>query len=175
MPELTQSQRLQNLHAIFSLTIDGCMGKDGDLCVKNKHDLAFFKNMTTNDHIIMGSKTFSSLPGLLPNRTHHILSGSQDIDGSMEDGVFWYNRLITIIDFVKAHPYEHFWVIGGPGLIEKLSPWISDLIVTHFLEFCGGDVKISKYMSSFLYNRCTVESFANIDVNAAAFKYTPKY
>jgi dihydrofolate reductase len=175
MPELAQFHRLPNLHAIFSLTIDGCMGKAGDLCIKNKHDLAFFKRMTNNDHIIMGRKTFSSLPGLLPNRTHHVLSGSQDIDGSMEDGVFWYNRLTTIIDFVKTHPYEHFWVIGGPGLIEMLSPWISELTITHFLEFCGGDVKISKHMSSFLYDKCYVALFANIGDNAASFKYIPKY
>lgn len=60
----------------------GCMnlfhyiGKNNELLYHIPKDLAFFKKKTLNKVIIMGRKTFESLPGLLPNREHWVISSS---------------------------------------------------------------------------------------------------
>lgn len=139
---------LKNLNAIFSLTIDDCMGDGSALCVKSKRDLQLFKQYTLNHTIIMGRKTFESLPGLLPNRKHIVLSGNKQ--GVDENGVIWYNNWKDIIDLVETNPHEKFFVIGGPGIIEKFSSHISNFFITRFLEICQGDIKISKYLRGYI-------------------------
>ena len=48
------------------------LGKDNNLIWHLPNDLKFFKETTTGKTIIMGRRTFESLPRLLPNR-HHIV------------------------------------------------------------------------------------------------------
>ncbi len=50
------------------------IGKDNKMLYHIPKDLAFFKRKTVNHVIIMGRKTFESLPGLLPNREHWVIT-----------------------------------------------------------------------------------------------------
>ena len=50
------------------------IGRDNQLIWHLPKDLAFFKKMTTGHVIIMGRKTFESLPFLLPNREHWVIT-----------------------------------------------------------------------------------------------------
>lgn len=65
------------------------LGKDGNLLYHIKGDLANFKRMTTNNVIIMGRKTFESLPNSqpLPNRINVIVTNNIDynVDSSFEN------------------------------------------------------------------------------------------
>ena len=60
----------------------GCMnlfhyiGNNNELLYHIPKDLAFFKKKTLNKIIVMGRKTFESLPGLLPNREHWVISSN---------------------------------------------------------------------------------------------------
>jgi hypothetical protein len=55
------------------------IGKDGGLPWRLKGDLARFKAMTMGKPLLMGRKTFESLPGPLPGR-RHIVRRSRDAD-----------------------------------------------------------------------------------------------
>lgn len=53
---------------------NGVIGRDGGLPWRLPADLKRFKALTMGKPMIMGRKTFDSLPGLLPGRRHIVLS-----------------------------------------------------------------------------------------------------
>ena len=59
---------------IVAATENNAIGKDNKMLFHIKEDLLFFKNTTINKTIVMGRKTFESLPGVLPFRKHIVLS-----------------------------------------------------------------------------------------------------
>lgn len=57
---------------------NGVIGKDGNLPWRLPADLKHFKAMTLGHPMLMGRKTFDSLPGLLPDRRHIVLTRDRD-------------------------------------------------------------------------------------------------
>jgi dihydrofolate reductase len=53
---------------------NGVIGRDGTLPWHIPTDLRHFKQVTTGTAMIMGRRTFDSLPGLLPGRRHIVLT-----------------------------------------------------------------------------------------------------
>ena len=60
--------------AILARATNGAIGKDGALPWRIPADLKRFKALTLGTPMIMGRKTFDSLPGLLPGREHIVLT-----------------------------------------------------------------------------------------------------
>lgn len=54
------------------------IGKNNDLLFKIKDDMKRLRTLTTGHPIVMGRKTFDSFPGLLPNRTHIVVTRDRD-------------------------------------------------------------------------------------------------
>ena len=63
-----------SLFLIYARAANGCIGKDGALPWHLPADLKRFKALTMGKPMIMGHKTFESLPGLLPGRRHIVLT-----------------------------------------------------------------------------------------------------
>jgi len=59
---------------IVARATNGCIGRGGDVPWKITEDLRRFKAHTMGKPMIMGRKTFESLPGLLPGRPHIVLT-----------------------------------------------------------------------------------------------------
>ena len=59
---------------IYARAANGAIGLDGDLPWRLPADLKHFKALTLNKPMVMGRKTFESLPGLLPGRRHIVLT-----------------------------------------------------------------------------------------------------
>lgn len=57
---------------------NGVIGKDGRLPWHLPADLKHFKRVTMGTPMVMGRKTFESLPGLLPGRRHIVLTRDPD-------------------------------------------------------------------------------------------------
>ena len=87
------------------------LGKDNHLIWHLPNDLKFFKETTTGKTIIMGRRTFESLPKMLPNRKHIVLSSSSDFPEEVEV----YNELKELLDAYKDTDEELF-VIGGASI-----------------------------------------------------------
>ena len=64
----------------MNITLIAAVGKNRELGYKNDliwkipEDLEFFRENTINKYIVMGINTFNSLPRLLPNREHIVLT-----------------------------------------------------------------------------------------------------
>ncbi|MDC8753822.1 dihydrofolate reductase [Erythrobacter sp. sf7] len=59
---------------IYARAANGAIGNEGDLPWRLPADLKRFKALTMGKPMVMGRKTFESLPGLLPGRRHIVLS-----------------------------------------------------------------------------------------------------
>ena len=87
------------LGMIVACDRNGAIGKDGDLPWRQSTDLKHFKEVTMGSNLIMGRKTWDSLPGILPGREHYVLSRGQ------VEGV----PVITVEDALEMEG----WIIGG--------------------------------------------------------------
>ncbi|WP_288328254.1 dihydrofolate reductase, partial [uncultured Clostridium sp.] len=58
------------LSLIVAIANDNVIGKNNKLIWHISDDLKRFKQITSGKKMIMGRKTFESLPGVLPNREH---------------------------------------------------------------------------------------------------------
>src|SRR4030095_4708989 len=59
---------------VLARAINGVIGKDGKLPWHIPGDLRRFKQLTMGSAMIMGRKTFDSLPGILPGRQHIVMT-----------------------------------------------------------------------------------------------------
>jgi len=79
---------------IYARAANGAIGNEGDLPWRLPADLKRFKALTMGKPMVMGRKTFESLPGLLPGRRHIVLSQragfaaeGAEVAGSVEDAL----------------------------------------------------------------------------------------
>lgn len=97
---------------IVACDLNGGIGKDNKLLTHLRDDLNFFKEITKNKTIIMGRKTYESLPGHLPNRKHVVISRDLSYARNKKD-IIVYTSLDSAID---NHPDG---IIIGGGEIYK--------------------------------------------------------
>ena len=101
------------LGMIVACDRNGAIGKDGDLPWRQSTDLQHFKKITMGSNLIMGRKTWDSLPGMLPGREHYVLSRGQ-VDG------------IPVITVEEALGMEG-WIIGVGQIYEIFLPHVNEL------------------------------------------------
>lgn len=106
------------LSLIVAISKNNAIGKDNKLLFHIKEDLAFFKKTTLNKTIVMGRKTFESLPGVLPSRKHIVITRDESyyVDNP---NVEIEHDLLSVLNKYKNSDDEII-VIGG-GEIYKQS------------------------------------------------------
>ncbi|WP_273274695.1 dihydrofolate reductase [Roseivirga sp.] len=98
---------------------NNAIGKDNDLLWRLPDDFRFFKQVTLDHAVILGRKTFDSLPGLLPKRTFIIVTRQEDYQAP--EGHFAVNSLEAAFELAQDElKVEEVFVIGG-GVIYKES------------------------------------------------------
>ncbi len=90
----------QEIFLILARASDGTIGNDGSMPWRIPADLKRFKALTMGKPMIMGRKTFDSLPGLLPGRRHIVLTRDKA----------WRAEGAEI-----AHDVESALALAGPG------------------------------------------------------------
>ena len=68
------------LMMIFACDLNGVIGKNSDLPWRQSTDLQFFKKTTLGKTVVMGRKTWDSLPFPLPGRRNIVISRSNRDD-----------------------------------------------------------------------------------------------
>lgn len=90
------------------------------------NDLKRFKALTTGHTILMGRRTFESLPkGALPNRRNVVLSSDKDL---RLPGAEVYASLEDAL--ASCRPDEHVYIIGGASLYRQTLPLADELCLT---------------------------------------------
>ena len=102
------------LTLIAAVAENNALGKDNKMLWHLPDDFKRFKLLTSGHYIIMGRKTFESLPGMLPNRTHIIITRQQDY---IADGCIIVNSLDEAIAACPQN--EEVFVIGGGEIYKQ--------------------------------------------------------
>ena len=94
------------------------------------NDLKRFKALTTGNTIIMGRKTFESLPkGALPNRRNVVLSTRPD---TVCPGAEVFPSLEVALQSCKED--EHVYIIGGASVYQQALPLADELCLTEIKD-----------------------------------------
>ncbi|WP_269716171.1 dihydrofolate reductase [Caulobacter sp. NIBR2454] len=123
-------------------SLNGVIGRDNDLPWRLKSDLAIFKQTTLGKPIIMGRKTWDSLPKKpLPGRMNVVLSR----DGSFEPhGALVCESFLEAVQIAREQAeddgVDEVCVIGGAALFEMALPKARRLYVTEVHAEIEGDV-----------------------------------
>lgn len=110
------------------------IGKDNKTLYHIPKDLAFFKRKTVNHVIIMGKKTFESLPGMLPNREHWVITRDQSFNKARS-----FNSIDDVLEAID--PNVDYYIIGGGEIYKQFMPYADCLYVTEVDDFKVGDVR----------------------------------
>ena len=115
------------LSIIVAMAENRAIGRNGDLIWHNSRDLRQFKKITTGHTVIMGYKTYLSLPNhkALPNRRNIILSSRLE---SAPDGFELADSINAALDMVKDE--EEVFVMGGGMVYEQFLPLADRLYLT---------------------------------------------
>src|SRR5690554_4360931 len=102
---------MKNLSLIAAIGQNMELGYQNDLIWRIKEDLQFFKEKTMGTYIIMGRKTYESLPKNLPGRKYIVLTSDKNINSS--DRLIAFRNIKDILEFIKSMEDSYFYVIGG--------------------------------------------------------------
>jgi dihydrofolate reductase len=127
---------------VLARAINGVIGKDNALPWHIPGDLKRFKQLTMGSAMIMGRKTFDSLPGILPGRRHIVMS--RDADWSV-DGVEVVHDVDSAIAAAGDEPIS---VIGGAAIFELFEPIADKIELTEVIAEIDGDVSMPDLRSS---------------------------
>jgi dihydrofolate reductase len=119
---------------VWAQARDGVIGADGGLPWHLPEDLALFRRLTMGSTVVMGRRTWASLPERfrpLPGRTNVVLTS--DRHWSAEGA-----RPAASVEQVLAEQ-DSFWVIGGGAVYAAFLPHADRLVVTEVDVVVAGD------------------------------------
>ncbi|HUO21093.1 MAG TPA: dihydrofolate reductase [Caulobacteraceae bacterium] len=142
--------KLPIVSLVFARALNGVIGKDNALPWRLKSDMALFKATTLFKPVIMGRKTWDSLPKKpLPGRLNVVLSR----DGSFEpSGAVVCETLDEALQIAREHAAddgaEEVCVIGGASLYAAAWPRARRLYITEVEAEVPGDTVLPPFDES---------------------------
>lgn len=143
------------------------LGLNGQLIFHIKEDMKFFRETTSDHKIVMGRKTWESLPGKLPNRENIVVSRN-DITGAD----------LIIKDLSKfiaenQNTKEEIFIIGGGMLYAAFLPYAKNLYLTEVDASAPADTFFPKFDKS-KYEKTIIKKGSQDDLAYTFAKYTKK-
>lgn len=126
---------MKDISIIVAIAANNAIGKDNDLLWHISDDLKRFKKLTENHFIIMGKKTYYSLPVRpLPKRTNMVITdiAEEQIDNCIM--AYSINDSIEKMDAEKEN-----YIIGGGSIYEQFMPLANKLYITRVHQDFEGD------------------------------------
>ena len=120
-----------NISIVAAIGKNNELGKDNNLIWHLKEDLKFFKELTTNHVIVMGRKTFESLPKMLPNRHHIVITSNNNLNNEIEV----FKNIESFLETYKDYEDEIF-IIGGSSIYKSFLDYSNKLYLTEIDEEC---------------------------------------
>lgn len=138
------------------------LGKGNDLIWHFKEDMKFFKETTTGNTVIMGRKTFESLPKALPNRKNIVITTNESYAA---DGA---EVVTSIDDAMKAAGDTDIFIIGGGNIYAQFLPMADKLYLTEIDASCSG---ADTYFPTFDKSDYTSEKLTDFNVDGIHFSH----
>lgn len=124
---------------ILARADNGVIGKDGDMPWHLPVDLRRFKSLTSGKPMIMGRKTFDSLPGLLPGRRHIVLTRDRNWQSDGAEVAY------SVEEALKIANAPHIAIIGGAEVYNLFLEKADRIELTEVHIKPDGDTKIDGF------------------------------
>ena len=124
---------------IYARAANGVIGKNGVMPWHLPEDLAHFRALTQGHPVIMGRKTWDSLPTRfrpLPGRTNIVVTRQADWD---ENGTQRSSSLGEALQIAEQTGTQTVWVIGGAQIYAQALPLAQRVEVTELARDFDGD------------------------------------
>ena len=118
---------------VVARATNGVIGRNGSLPWHIPADLKRFKALTMGSVMIMGRRTFDSLPGLLPGRRHVVLTRDRSWSAPGAEVAHTLERALELAGAKRVS------VIGGAEIFAMFLPIAHRIELTEVLEEVEGD------------------------------------
>ena len=122
---------------IYARAANGAIGNEGDLPWRLPADLKRFKALTMHKPMIMGRKTFESLPGLLPGRRHIVLSRRDDLQAEGVEMAGSVKEALALA--AQGNDSGEIAIIGGAAIYDVFLPLAHRIELTQIHADYKGD------------------------------------
>ncbi|MFC5369229.1 dihydrofolate reductase [Arcanobacterium bovis] len=119
------------LGMIWAQGHDRAIGAHGTLAWHIPEDLAMFKRVTSGNPVIMGRRTWESLPERfrpLPNRQNIVLTSNSDFKAEGAQVCTTIDEALAVSD--ALNPDKYVWVIGGAQIYKSMLSQADALVIT---------------------------------------------
>ncbi len=154
---------MKNISMIAAIGKNNELGKDNDLIWHIKEDLQFFKEKTIGKPVVMGIKTLESLPKLLPERKHIVLT-RRNLD--LGDEITILHSKEELIDYALEHP-EEIMIIGGASIYNQMI----DISDTMYLTEIDAEAEADCYFPEFDKSEWNSEVLCSHEDNNIKYKH----
>ena len=145
------------------------LGKDNTLIWSIPEDLNYFRENTVGKTIVMGMNTLKSLPKLLPNRKHVVLTRKNvELDPSIVV-VHSIDELLSYIELLD----EEVMIIGGAQIYSQMIEYANKMLLTEIDDSCNADVYFPSFSLDDWEREINSEHRYN-DINYSHVTYTRK-
>ena len=110
------------------------LGNKGRIPWHLPEELQHFKATTMGHHLLMGRKTFQSLPGILPGRPHIVLSRSRD--SGLSSQCLAATSLPEALQMARAQGESELFVCGGADIYAQTLP-MADRLYLSQVDYTG--------------------------------------
>ena len=119
------------ISAIVAVDNNWGIGFNGDLLEHIPEDLKYFKQLTTGHNVLMGRKTWNSLPVKpLPNRGNYIISSAQPLIMDKNTIRFQMEDALNYLNYTL----DDVFIIGGGQIYKELLPYCDRVYVTKIFK-----------------------------------------
>lgn len=134
---------MENLSLVAAIGRSGELGNRNHLIWKIREDLTFYRKLTYHENIIMGRKTFESMPpSALQGRNVFILT-STSLDKYYD--INSYNNFNDLIKYIKMTSEQNFIVVGGAQIYELFLPYVDTMYITEIDDNAEADTFFPYY------------------------------
>jgi dihydrofolate reductase len=124
---------------IVACTKDGIIGYNNKIPWHIPEDLKYFRNTTLNSIVIMGRKTFESLPnGYLKNRINIVITNKKIINPNV---IFTnYENIFSVIEKMQTEENRKIFIIGGSEIYKLFFDYCKTIHLTVIDNNIIGDI-----------------------------------
>jgi len=129
----------RDITLVVARAVNGVIGKDGKLPWHLPADLKRFKAITMGAPMIMGRRTFESLPGLLPGRRHIVLTRDRQWQAEGAEVASSVEEALALADG------ERLSIIGGAEIFALFLPLATAVELTEVQADVDGDTTMPPF------------------------------
>lgn len=152
-----------NINLIAAIGKNNELGMNNDLIWKFKEDMKFFRQTTIGHPIVMGRKTFESLPKVLPDRKNIVISTSEIRNKEIEI----FKSIKEFLTQYKEYNGDIF-VIGGASIYKSFIDLTTKMYLT---EIDAIEENADVYFPTFNKNDWSKEIISENEENKIRFNH----